>query len=166
MERKSDRPKIKIQLESTDLLLEILGLVGLVFLIVLPIYYYSDLPETIPGHFGANGEPDKFREKDKIWTLPVIGTVLYAGLYWLNQYPHLFNYPQKVTAENAEQLYKITTRMIRTMNTVIVVVFAYIIYSTIQVAFGNQSGLGTWFGPTFLLLIFATSMISLFRLMK
>jgi len=149
-----------------DKIIEWLGVLGLIVLIGLPLYYFDQLPETIPRHFGADGEPDAFSGKGIIWTLPVIGFVMYAGLFWLNKNPHIFNYPQKITQENAKRLYTIGTRMIRTLNALITWVFAYITYATVQVAFGNQSGLGTWFLPVFLILTLGTTAYFLFRLMK
>lgn len=157
------RPKIKIEKTSIDIVTEIIGLIGVVLLIGLPLYYFNTLPETIPRHFGANGEPDGFSGKGIIWALPIIGVLMYVGLFWLNKYPHTFNYPQKVTEENVEGLYTMGTKMIRTLNTIIASVFAYITYSTIQTALGNQNGLGAWFTPVFMLLIFGVTGYFLFK---
>ncbi|MGB5507291.1 MAG: hypothetical protein WBM95_00145, partial [Robiginitalea sp.] len=104
--------------------------------------------------------------KGIIWTLPIIGFTMFIGLYWLNKYPHIFNYPQKVTKENAKRLYTTGTRMIRTLNALITCLFAYITYSTIQVALGNQSGLGTWFLPIFMISTLGTTAYFLYRSMK
>ena len=161
-----ERPKIKIEPEPIDKIIEWLGVLGLLLLIGLPLYYFDQLPETIPRHFGADGKPDAFSGKEIIWTLPVIGFAMYAGLFWLNRYPHIFNYPQKVSQQNARRLYTVGKRMIRTLNTLITGLFAYITYSTIQVALGNQSGLGSWFLPVFLILTLGTTAYFLFRLMK
>ncbi len=148
------RPRIRIKKTQVDYAIEIVGILGLILLISLPLFYFDKLPETIPRHFGANGEPDGFSGRGIIWTLPIIGIIMYIGLFWLNKYPHIFNYPQQVTRENAERLYAIGTRMIRTLNAIITCVFAYITYSTIQTALENQNGLGTWFLPVFMILIF------------
>ncbi|MGB5402651.1 MAG: DUF1648 domain-containing protein [Robiginitalea sp.] len=167
MENKNmERPKLKIKLEPIDKGIEWIGILGLVILTGLPIYFFDQLPETIPRHFGANGEPDAFSGKGIIWTLPIIGFTMFIGLYWLNKYPHIFNYPQKVTKENARRLYTTGTRMIRTLNALITWLFAYITYSTIQVALGNQSGLGTWFLPIFMISTLGTTAYFLYRSMK
>lgn len=157
---------MKIELESIDKIIEWLGVLGLLILIGLPLYYFNELPETIPRHFGADGKPDAFSGKGIIWTLPVIGLAMYTGLFWLNKYPHIFNYPQQVSQENAKRLYTVGKRMIRTLNTLITCLFAYITYSTIQVALGNQSGLGTWFLPVFLILTLGTTAYFLSRFMR
>ena len=46
-------------------------------------------------------------------------------MFWLNKYPHLFNYPQQITKENAERLYTVGTGMIRTINALITWIFVY-----------------------------------------
>ena len=161
-----ERPRIKIKKTSVDFATEIVGIIGLLLLIGLPLYYFEKLPETIPRHFGANGEADGFSGKGIIWTLPIIGMVMYVGMFWLNKYPHIFNYPQQVTKENAERLYTIGTRMIRTLNSIITCIFAYITYSTIQTSLGNQDGLGTWFTPVFVILIFGVTGYFLYQSMS
>lgn len=158
-----ERPIIKIKKTSIDIVTEIIGVLGLILLIGLPLYYFDKLPETIPRHYGANGEPDGYSGKRMIWTLPIIGITMYLGMFWLNKYPHLFNYPQQVTKENAEILYTVGTKMIRTLNAIITCVFAYITYSTIQTAVGNQNGLGVWFIPVFLILIFGLTAYFIYK---
>jgi len=149
------RPKRQIELESIDRVIQAIGLIALVVLIGLPLYYFQQLPDIIPSHYGnygSNGEPDGFSGKRIIWTLPIIGIILNVGLHCLNKYPHTFNYPQKVTEENAKRLYTTATKVIRFLNAQIAIVFAYITYSTIHTALGTKSGLGKSF-----LLIFVLS---------
>lgn len=150
------RPRIKIELEPIDRIIEAIGVIGLILLIGLPIFYFSQLPEIIPTHFNAKGEPDGFNGKASIWLLPICGFLIHLGLFWINKYPHKFNFPQKLTEENAEKLYRIATRMTRVLNTIILLVFAYLTYSTIQIGLENQNGLGPLFLPIFILLIIGT----------
>ena len=151
-----ERPRISIKLEPIDLIIEGIGILGLIALITLPFMYYNLLPETIPRHFGITGEVDAYSGKGLIWILPLIGILMYVGMFWLNKYPHIFNYPQEITKENAERQYKMATRMIRVLNAIITCVFAYITYTIIQTALGNQEGLGSLFTPVFLILVFGT----------
>ncbi len=88
------------------------------------------------------------------------------GMFCLNKYPHIFNYTQKVTKENAERLYKTATKMIRILNVLIVYTFVYITYSIIQTALGNQNGLGALFTPIFLVLMFGIMGFFTFKSLK
>lgn len=151
-----DRPKLKIELDTSDWVIEIVGAFFMILMVGFPIYYFNELPETIPRHFNAAGEPDGFSQKNIIWILPAIGVVMYIGMFFLNKFPHIFNYPSEITIENAERQYRIATKLMRTLNMLISASFFYIGYSTIQTALNKQDGLGTLFLPVFLLGIFGT----------
>jgi uncharacterized membrane protein len=115
---------------------------------------YSNLPDPIPTHFNAAGEADGFGSKASIIGLHVIATLLYVGLTALNRFPHIFNFPTPITQDNALSQYTNATRMIRYLKLILVLVFAGISYQTIQQANGTGEGLGLWFLPLTLGLIF------------
>lgn len=119
-----------------------LGLLGVLVLIVLPFWFYNDLPDRIPKHFNAAGQPDAFGTRSSIWISPIVGVVLFIGMAVLNQYPHLFNYLKPITQDNYESQYRNATRLLRLINVIMVWVFAYITYGTIQTALGKVDGLG------------------------
>ena len=149
-----ERPKLKIQLTSTDQIFELLGWGVLLALWVWTGTSYSSLPDTIPTHFNAAGEADGFGRKASIVSLPLIATLLYVGLTILNRVPHIFNFPTPVTQDNALKQYTNATRMIRFLKLILVLVFAGISFQTIQQANGKADGLGSWFLPLTLALIF------------
>jgi uncharacterized membrane protein len=115
---------------------------------------YSSLPDTIPTHFNAAGEADDYGRKASIFGLPVVASLLYIGLTLLNRVPHIFNFPTPVTQDNALPQYTNATRMIRYLKLILVLVFAGISFQTIQQANGETDGLGVWFLPVTLGLIF------------
>ncbi len=155
--------KIKIDYEPTDWILELIGAIGILFLFIIPAYFYNSLPDIIPQHFNAKGEVDGHGNKNSIWMLPAIEVVLYSGLFWLNKFPHIFNYPIKITPENAHRQYKYATRFIRILNVSIVWIFCYLSYSSIQSALGNQNGPGKYFILVFLVLILGPISIYFFK---
>jgi uncharacterized membrane protein len=149
-----ERPKLNIQLSPTDQVLELLGWGVLLALWIWTGMSYSSLPDTIPTHFNAAGEADGFGRKASIVSLPVVASLLYIGLTLLNRVPHSFNFPTPVTQDNALPQYTNATRMIRYLKLILVLVFAGISYQTIQQANGTGEGLGLWFLPLTLVLIF------------
>ena len=149
-----ERPKLKIQLTPTDKVFELLGWGVLFALWVWTSTSYSNLPDIIPTHFNAAGEADGFGRKASIVGLPVIATLLYVGLTALNRFPHIFNFPTPITQDNALRQYTNATRMIRYLKLILVLVFAGISFQTIQQANGETDGLGVWFLPVTLGLIF------------
>ena len=148
------KPKIKIELTRTDRLFEILGWTSLISIWVLTIDNYPELPDTIPIHYSATMQADGFGGKGNLLTLPFIATALFFGLTILNRFPHIFNYPTTITADNALRHYRNATRSVRYLKVIIVVIFGLISYQTIRHANGQAEGPGSWFLPFTLVLIF------------
>ncbi len=157
------RPLINIPKDPIDIFLEIIGVLALMIMIVLPVIYWSELPDLIPRHFDAQGQPDAWNRKEFIWTLPLISLVLFASLYYVTTIPHKLNYLQEITEENAFTHYKTMSRTLRVLNTMIAVTFAYIFYFTLQTARGASAGLSIWFIPIF---ICATLIVPVFLLQQ
>ena len=156
-----DRPRITIEKEKIDHILLGVAWIAWLIMILLPMTYYHDLPERIPTHYNAAGEVDGWGEKFELLILVFIGSVLFLGIIILNKYPHLFNYPTKITEENAPKQYRSALRLINTINALVTITFAYLTYGSIQNALGNMEGLGTWFLPIFLILTFGSLAIYL-----
>jgi uncharacterized membrane protein len=150
----TERPKITLIPTNADKLVELLGWIMLLAIWALTISQYSTLPDTIPTHFNGAGQADGFGSKATILSLPVIASLLFIGLTLLNRYPHSFNYPTAITQDNALRLYTLATRMLRYLKLVLVLVFGGIEFMTIQHATGKAAGLGAWFLPLTLVLVF------------
>ncbi|NJN42526.1 MAG: DUF1648 domain-containing protein [Flammeovirgaceae bacterium] len=154
------RPKMKIELTRLDWGLEIIGLAGVISMITISLINYQNLPEIIPIHFNALGEPDGYSDKAVLWIVVACALGLYILLTILQNYPHKFNYLIDITKENGERQYRNAILMIRTIKTVITINFLYLTYATIQVSIGKLSGLGTYSLAIFLVTILGS--ISLF----
>jgi uncharacterized membrane protein len=147
-------PIIAIEWDTTDKFMEYAGWLLVVLTWGFTVSCYAGLPESIPIHYNAAGEADGFGSKNFIFAQPLLSTILYAGMTWLNRYPHKFNYPNPITAENAPRQYRNATKMIRTLKLSIAVVFFYLQYSTISIAGKASADLGGWFLPLMLMVIF------------
>ena len=139
------RPKINLELAGADKALEIVGALSVFAIWGLTIINYNSLPDIIPKHYNIAGEADSFGGKESILILPVISTVIFAGLTILNKFPHIFNYQTVITKENALRQYTNAARLIRYLKFIVVVIFGFIEFKTIQIANGQANGLGTWF---------------------
>jgi uncharacterized membrane protein len=159
MKDPENRPKIKIKRTIVDWIIEFAAFTFVVFLIVLPIINYSHLPETIPVHFNAAGEADGYGSRTTLWILPVTGLFMWFMFTVLEAFPHIFNYPVKITAENAETQYRLAIRLLRVLKTVILIIFSFISFKTIDTAGGSASGLGKAFLPVFLILVFGVILV-------
>ncbi|PID95142.1 MAG: hypothetical protein CSA94_02085 [Bacteroidetes bacterium] len=157
------KPELKIPLTTTDKIIEIISVVFVFGIWALTLWNYADLPETIPTHYGIGGKADAFGNKQSIFMLPIVATIMYVLLSVLSKYPHTFNYIVEITPENAEYQYKISTRMMRILKISIVCVFMFIVYNDIQNGKGNMDGLSVWFFPMTMLLIFAPIFYALIK---
>ena len=115
---------------------------------------YLELPEIIPIHYNEVEAADSFGNKSNILALPITSTLLFIGLTILNKRPNVFNYPSEITKENGLYQYTSASRMIRFLKFIIMVIFGLIVFKTIQNANGNTNGLGTWFLPLTMGMIF------------
>jgi len=160
------RSKIKLELTGIDKAIEIAGWLSVSVIWVFTVINYNNLPDIIPIHFNAVGEADGFGEKTNILTLPIIATIIFVGLALLNKYPHIFNYPTNITKENAQRQYTIATKLIRYLNLITVLIFGYIAFTTIQNAKGQVDGLGVWFLPLSMGIVFIPIIYAIVKLTK
>lgn len=150
----NNRPRVNLKLELIDKILELLGWVSILGVWTFTLVNYFDLPDIIPIHYNSAGQVDGYGNKANILILPIVSTILFIGLTVLNKYPHVFNYPIEITDSNAWYQYTNATRMIRYLKLIIVIILGLIVFRTIQHINGDLNGLGTWFLPFVLVMIF------------
>jgi uncharacterized membrane protein len=159
-------PRITIKPQPVDLLIELLGMISLCLLFLLPLVYMNRLPDEIPVHFKLSGQPDRYSEKGSLWIFPLVSLFLYAALTAVNRFPHVFNYPVKVTEENAERLYRIGTRTLRILKTLLVTMFLYAMAYTLNFSTGKQAGPVYIIMPGFVILILALTAGMFYKMIK
>lgn len=156
------RPKLKLQSTPTDKFLEISGWSVLLTTWIMVILNYGDLPDTIPIHYNAEGVIDGYGNKSFIWKLPLISSLLFIGMTILNMFPHIFNYLTEITEKNALNQYTIATRMMRYFKFIIAVLFGFLVFKTVQ----TTDGLGCYFTPLVLVLIFIPMIYYIYALIR
>jgi uncharacterized membrane protein len=138
-------------LQPFDYLMEVIAAAGLIIMFLLPAMYWNELPDIIPRHFNSAGEPDGYGSRSVIWVLTIVAFVLYAGLTVLNRFPHIFNYPVRITEENADKIYTLGTRLLRIVKTIMIIIFVMITYRTISIAMGENERLGQYIIPVIMI---------------
>jgi uncharacterized membrane protein len=154
MKKANRQPRLKPALTTGDRTIEAAAILMLLAMWGIVLFSFSKLPDVVPTHFDATGKPDAFGDKTSLLLLPVLSTILFAGMTIINNYPHIFNYPVKITPENALRQYTIATRLVRTLKGVIMILFFIILYFTIRTALQESGGLGFWFLPLFLIMVY------------
>jgi uncharacterized membrane protein len=160
------KPNVNIVSRLHHRLTEAIALIMILVNTGLVLGYYSRLPQTIPIHFNVSGEADAYDDKSMLLYLAGAAVVMFLILGFLGRVPRLFQYPFRITPENAKRQYENAAAMLRLMNIVIASMFAYISYATIAISLGTMKGLGAWCLPTMVMVVMTTSMFFLYRAYK
>jgi uncharacterized membrane protein len=137
------KPVIKLTYSFSDYLAEGFSLSSLVFIPVYLMINYSDLPDRIPTGFDSSGAVRSTGGAETLLLLVFFSLFTYVGITVVSRFPHVHNYPVKVTDENASVLYRLSQRMLIWLKLSCMLLFAYIIYASIQIGLGFQSQLDT-----------------------
>lgn len=148
-----ERPRLKIPKTRFEILFDCITIVIFGLSVVYLISVWAMLPTEVPAHYNATGEVDRWGSKWELIIMPIIAFVMWISLTLLEKYPHLYNYP-KLTKENVQAQYKNARLMLNVLKNIIVLLFIYISWNDIQVAFGDSESIGIWFVPFFFILIF------------
>jgi uncharacterized membrane protein len=156
---KSYRPVIRPDMTPADWLMEVLAMAGLLVIFGYTLYQYAHLPETIPSHFDAAGKVDDYANRGSVWVLPGLSLFIYFLLTFIILIPHQFNYMVRITPQNALRQYTLALRLIRYLKAFIIWLFFFITMGIVMSAAGKSSGLGLWFLPITLGMIFIPMII-------
>lgn len=112
-------------------------------------YHWKVLPDQIPTHFGASGDPNGWGSKNMIWLLLGVTLVMAITLTLAEKNQRLINIPISVDRDSPE-VRRLLRRMVIALKAVITVTFVWIVDLTMRTAMGEASGLGRAFLPVFL----------------
>ncbi|NPV48564.1 MAG: DUF1648 domain-containing protein [Armatimonadetes bacterium] len=141
---KSERPIIQFTPTTTEVILDRVSLVGLLLTVAYLTGCWASLPERIPTHFGVSGTPDGWGSRYMLLLFVAIPIVIHVAFGYLVRVPHIYNYPTKVTPENAERLYSLGRGLMYWLRAEMVLLFALLCWGTVRVALEQAEGLGPW----------------------
>jgi uncharacterized membrane protein len=145
-----ERPVMRVPKVKLDWAFEIITFLCISWTWIYCFISYSTLPDNIPVHYNELGFPNGYGSKDTLWLIPCIVTVVVIALFFLNKYPHLFNYTVNITEQNAFKQYKMSTRLLRIISMNVAALFSYIVYKEVEGATTGYSRLDWWFIPLLL----------------
>lgn len=151
-----DRPRVAIEPDDTDRALSLVAWAMIVIVLVTPIALWPVLPDRLPSHFNAAGQPTSFAGRWSILLLGVVGALTSLGVLMLTRMdPRKFNYAMKITEENAEAMYRLSLRFMRVMSVCVSLVFIIIEAEIALVATRGPGRFSVWMLPLLLVVIFA-----------
>ena len=128
-----------------------INITSLILLIILWGFtgvHYQDLPDSIPIHFNALGEPDNFESRIHSWGIPIIAFLLYVLLSKISSRKKI--HPKEV-------------KVIAWLQLGILFLFAYLQVNVFLVSLGQIEGLGIGFLPFSIVLLLVPSIVVMFQ---
>lgn len=143
-----NRPKIKIEKTIADKSIENLTFVLILGSMILIGLYYNQLPEKLAIHFNwPSKDKNEFGTKDLLWASPIICGLIVVGIYKLNQFPWIFNYPTEIDENNAKYNYRQATQMLRILNLLIGFLCLSLTIMSVLDGLGVENKLDKYLGP-------------------
>ena len=143
---------------------ELIAVAGLVFAAAVVADFYSRLPERIATHFNAEGMANGFGAKSVLWVLVGIAVLLYLTLTAIGSMSRVVRLQRPLAPEREKEVLAESMAMVGWVKAVICWMFAYICLAMVRNGMGLQVGLGTWFLPATLLVVFGTCGVYLMRI--
>lgn len=121
---------------------------------IFSVYVYPELPEKIPVHFDGAGEADRYGPKITYLVLPVLAAILFGVMTFIDRYPRLIEYAKSITGEGERSDFPAARHLMQVMKIAVMIVLVTIQVLTYTTVSGRTEGLGKWFLPFTLAIIF------------
>lgn len=145
---------------------ELIALAGLVFAIAAVWDFYSRLPEQIATHFNAEGIANGFGARSTLWVLVGIAVLLYVTLSAVEGIRGVVNLKKPLAPEREKIVLLESMEMVGWLKVEVCWMFAYLCLAMVRNGMGLQVGLGWWFLPVTLTVVFGTCAIYLVRIFR
>ncbi len=136
-------------------------LMALSAIILYFLLYWTGIPDSVPGHYNALGEADRWSGKGELLLLPILGWILFIGMTVIGRFPQVWNTGVAVTGENRVRVYGILRNMLATVK--LITVFTFVCLSVNSLA---AKDLPFWFLPLFLVLMFGSILFFVVKLVR
>ena len=162
----NNRPRFKLVLSPFEKIFNVIGygLFGLALIYLLISYF--NMPEQIPTHVNGFGEVDETGSKYMALVIPLVVVPLIAMLQFLENNPHLHNFPPHFNENNAERMYKHSKQLFNVTKNLVLILFAHIMYRFTVLALGGESELYEIVVLIIMSLMFTTIIFKLVQMHK
>lgn len=141
--------------------LDITGFIFIILFLVISIITWKNAPDIVPTHYNSAGIADSYGSKNTmLYIMLPLTLVFYIGLFILSKFPQIYNYPVKITDENKQRLYDLSSMFIRILNIELVLILLFITAST------GKNSLSTSFLPISMIILFGTVIIFIYKISK
>ncbi len=109
------RPDIEISFSHFHKSLILLAVAEFLTSLAIIAWYWPTLPQRIPRHFGLYGNADTWGRKGSLLLLPIISIPMLFAFIGLSFIPQSYNYPFRITPENAARQYSLARTLVLTI---------------------------------------------------
>ena len=145
---------------------ELIALVGLVFAGAVVADFYSRLPERIATHFNGEGLANGFGARSTLWLLVGIAFLFYAALSTISFLPRVVSLKRPLAPEREKMVLAESMAMVGWIKVELCWMFAYLCLAMVRNGMGLQVGLGAWFLPVTLVVVFGTCAFYMMRVFR
>lgn len=138
-------------------LLTLLALAFTWFITLSALTGPNRLPDKIPTHFNAAGEPNAWGTSTGLYLLPALATGICLLLAVVGLNPSSFRYPIRITPENRGRLYALGAQTMAFLTVETALLFAVLQYSFLQAFRTNRFSLNPAIVPIFTGIILLTT---------
>ena len=143
---------------------ELIALAGLMFAAAVVADFYSRLPERIATHFNEAGVANGFGARSTLWVLVGIAALLYATLSAINFVPRIVSLKRPLAPERERVVLAEVMGMVGWVKAEMCWMFGYLALAMVRNGMGLQVGIGAWFLPVTLVVVFGTCAVYLARI--
>ncbi|ATP39958.1 hypothetical protein CSE16_07785 [Solibacillus sp. R5-41] len=154
------RPVLHIEKSNSERVANIIGYASLVAMVLYLLLKWSSLPAQVAAHFNAAGEVDRWGSKYELLILPVIAILITFFMELIERYPHVHNYPERLCEANVHAFYLNSRQMLNYMKNIINMLFAFLVYESIEISVSDDIALGLPFG----LFLFALFVVMIWKI--
>jgi len=143
----SARPRIKIPKTRSERVWDLIGAVSYFGSVLFLAVVWERLPASVPAHFNAAGEIDRWGSKGELLLLPMMGAFIFFLLHILEKFPEIHNYPRRFNEKNAASFYLASRKMMNQIKNICLAIFAFLLFESASIALGWRDGIGIWLLP-------------------
>ena len=159
------KPKLDIEKPAVAKAFDVLVIALFAASLVYLVLQWNQLPDRIPAHFGAGGEVDRYGSRMELLLLPIIGVVMWGGMWLLEKYPHVYNY-LNLRPDNIEIQYRYGVVFMNVMKNISTLLFVFLIWQTTDIALARIESLNMPIFITILGLLFGSMGVYCYKVMK
>lgn len=161
----TEKPKLDIEKLAVAKVFDVLVIALFAAALVYLFWYWNQLPDQIPAHFGVDGEVDRYGSRVELFLLPIIGIVMWLGMSLLEKYPHTYNY-LNLRPDNVEVQYRYGMLFMNVIKNLSTLLFVFLIWQTTDIAMARIGSLNMPIFITLLVLLFGSVGFYVYKVMK